>query len=123
MLRCDIARSAFKYFLFYDEGNMKRVSSIHPLIDRLMCKSHIMYSDDCCALMGNNLLQSVGTEGDSHANMSCRDESDYVISVMLPSKEQAESGFTQLDKVYVVVLKPNKRYTMYSCELPRSIFV
>ena len=55
--------------------------------------------------------------------MSCGDESDYVISVMLPSKDQAEEGYTQLDKIYGVVLKPNKRYIMYSCDLQKSIFV
>lgn len=66
---------------------------------------------------------SLGEEAGELPGMSCGDESDYVISVMLPSKEQNDSGFTQLDKMYVVVLKPNKRYIMYSCDLPKSILV
>ena len=52
---------------------------------------------------------------------SCGNESDYVISVMLPSKDDADLGYTQLDKIYVVVLKPNMRYITYSCDLHKPI--
>ena len=53
---------------------------------------------------------------------SC-DESDYIISVMLPAKEQGDSSYTQLDKLFIVALKPNKSYSTFSCELQRPIFV
>jgi len=49
------------------------------------------------------------------------EEADYIISVMLPAKHQADT-YTQLDKLFVVALKPNKSYSTYSCELQRPIF-
>lgn len=62
-----------------------------------------------------------GEEADAMPGMSCGNESDYVISVMLPSKDEADQGYTQLDKIYVVVLKPNMRYITYSCDLQKPI--
>ena len=62
-----------------------------------------------------------GEEATSMPSMSCGNESDYVISVMLPSKDEADSGYTQIDKIYVVVLKPNMRYITYSCDLQKPI--
>jgi hypothetical protein len=55
--------------------------------------------------------------------IGCSDESDYIISVLLPTKDQADLSYTQLDKLFIVALKPNKSYSTYSCELQRSIFV
>ena len=62
-----------------------------------------------------------GDEASAMPGLSCANESDYVISVMLPSKDEADVGYTQLDKIYVVVLKPNMRYITYSCDLQKPI--
>ena len=62
-----------------------------------------------------------GEEASAMPGMSCGNESGYVISVMLPSKDEADVGYTQLDKIYVVVLKPNMRYITYSCDLQKPI--
>lgn len=64
---------------------------------------------------------SNGQEEDAMPSLGCGDESDYIISVMIPSKEQDETAYNQVEKIYVVVLKPNKRYITYSCELQKPI--
>lgn len=55
--------------------------------------------------------------------IGCGEESDYIISLMLPSKDQTDLGYTELDKIYVVVLKPNKSFEAYLCDLPKPILV
>ena len=57
--------------------------------------------------------------------IGCGDDSEVVVSIMLPSKQSANGAspsLTSLDQIYVVVLKPGKQYTTYSCGLDKPVF-
>ena len=66
----------------------------------------------------------VQSSSDRNAKISCSDSSgdDYIISVMVPTKEQLD-GYTSISKMYIVVLNPNKRYTTYACSLNRPVMI
>lgn len=70
------------------------------------------------------MVQAQGMKEELKDKIGCSKEADddYIISVMMPTKEQLE-GYTSLSKLYVVVLNPNRRYTTYSCGLERPILI
>lgn len=54
-------------------------------------------------------------------------DDDVVVSIMLPA-QQPEKGagnksLTTLDEIFVVVVKPMKKYVTYACSLQDSILV
>ena len=77
---------------------------------------------------------SLGTMDDSSGiaknnPLFAGEEGDVVVSVMLPTKAPSvgnatdPAGFTSLDQLYVVVLKPSQTYTTYACGLNRSVLI
>ena len=68
-------------------------------------------------------MQGSAPELEEPLKIGFEQESDYIISVMLPTKDQADSSYTSLEELYVVALNPNKKYTTYICGLKRPIFV
>lgn len=60
--------------------------------------------------------------------IGCEDsDSDVVVSIMLPAQQPEEvtgnKSFASLDEVYVVVVKPMKKYVTYACSLENPILV
>lgn len=56
------------------------------------------------------------------------DEDEVVVSIMLPAAAQQggssqNRSFTSLDEIFVVVVKPLKRYVTYACSLSTPILV
>ena len=57
--------------------------------------------------------------------IGCGDDSEVIVSIMLPTKQASATGapsLTSLDQIFVVVLKPGKQYTTYSCGLDKPVF-
>lgn len=57
--------------------------------------------------------------------IGCGDDSEVVVSLMLPSRQTPEEdapSLNSLDQIFVVVLKPGKQYTTYSCGLDKPVF-
>lgn len=64
----------------------------------------------------------------SPTKIGCEDSvDDVVVSIMLPAQQPEEGtgnkSFASLDEVYVVVVKPMKKYVTYACSLENPILV
>lgn len=83
-----------------------------------------------CAQPAGALVQEpTKGKGTYKAKIGAADEEEeVVVSIMLPAAaQQGGSGqnrsFTSLDEVFVVVVKPLKRYVTYACSLSTPILV
>lgn len=59
--------------------------------------------------------------------IGCEDaDGDVVVSIMLPTQQPKGMGnksFQSLDEIFVVVVKPMKKYVTYACSLEDPILV
>ena len=59
--------------------------------------------------------------------IGCEDaDDDVVVSIMLPTQQLEGKGnksFQSLDEIFVVVVKPMKKYVTYACSLEDPILV
>lgn len=72
------------------------------------------------------VVQELGKGGSYKAKIGEDAEEEVVVSIMLPAQEGATSDnktFTSLDEIFVVVVKPLKRYVTYACNLDTPILV
>lgn len=76
-------------------------------------------------LMSGSWLCCSQTQYPRGQTIGCGEEDEAVVSLMLPNKQQeggAEPSLTSIDEVFVVVLKPGKQYTTYSCGLDKPVW-
>ena len=64
----------------------------------------------------------------SQTTLDCSKElpEEVIVSVMLPTRKPSgggESSVSSVDEIYVVVVKPNVKYSTYACPLKRPVLV